>query len=572
MTDPKQSHQTHPATGMTSPLLPHQNAHILDVSKAKNSSPSSYQSPQSKIRESPNLGYTVPIQKSPSAISVSIAIGDVFNSNMTHARLPSIDLLRGFIMVVAAWQHTLKAFASNADTTNDLNESWYGPLQMYGGNFFSFFASTISHICGPGFSYLMGIGMVLFTLSRSQKGWSSWKILFFFQLRGIVLIGTGFVIRSAFLIGMINPTPTFVDWTTDNAWKIFIGYQGWAITSLGLQMMVSSIFLTAAYRLATRSLVSHFGCKNPIPSFLDFGLYQIVVVSIAIICFIISSIEIHHYQQPNPTEAKPFDASDFNSVVRTFLILPGKINHVSAEIYPLIPWIGFCLCGQAAAYELIARPKKGHIRHFYNGIIFLTLFILLRFDSASGFFSYRGWPRNEGKNVSHLISFFSICPYPPSITFALLTLGINSILLYLFYSTYNWAKIITKNSRTEAHNTNQETTIKTGSCNGNYNQNKSYNKNHKNTILRMFIYFNLHVLMTFGSAPLIFYVLHFYLIEVLNVIIYTMQGSPHGASGFPMMYVIPLWFFLILPPLYPICSKYAQFKKSKSINSFWRLF
>ena len=66
--------------------------------------------------------------------------------------------------------------------------------EYWGGYFLyddplAFINRFVTHLCAPGFFFLMGAGMLLFAESRREKGWSRWQILRHFWIRGAVLIG-----------------------------------------------------------------------------------------------------------------------------------------------------------------------------------------------------------------------------------------------------------------------------------------------------------------------------------------------------------------------------------------------
>jgi hypothetical protein len=50
--------------------------------------------------------------------------------------------------------------------------------------------------------------MVLLSIARRTKaGWGTGKLLFFFSLRGVVLVLLGFLVRAASLVRFIDPAP-----------------------------------------------------------------------------------------------------------------------------------------------------------------------------------------------------------------------------------------------------------------------------------------------------------------------------------------------------------------------------
>jgi len=64
------------------------------------------------------------------------------------ARLPGLDLFRGFIMVVMSWDHVRDFLAKDG---MPMSEYWSGPFPDYGNNALFFAQRAIPHICAPGF-------------------------------------------------------------------------------------------------------------------------------------------------------------------------------------------------------------------------------------------------------------------------------------------------------------------------------------------------------------------------------------------------------------------------------------
>lgn len=75
-------------------------------------------------------------------------------------------------------------------------EYWGGPFPAYASTS-SFLTRLVTHLSAPGFFFLMGAGMALFTQSRRERGWSGRRITGHFLLRG------GFLILLQLLV--INP-------------------------------------------------------------------------------------------------------------------------------------------------------------------------------------------------------------------------------------------------------------------------------------------------------------------------------------------------------------------------------
>lgn len=96
------------------------------------------------------------------------------------------DLLRSLICVFqaldhasvmsGAWRHGV-AIESEAD--GQVVSSWNFPV--------AWVARMLTHLCAPGFMFLLGMGVVYFGRSRRKLGWGHWRLFKHFFIRGLVL-------------------------------------------------------------------------------------------------------------------------------------------------------------------------------------------------------------------------------------------------------------------------------------------------------------------------------------------------------------------------------------------------
>src|SRR5215467_952801 len=92
----------------------------------------------------------------------------------TSARLASVDILRGLVMVIMALDHT-RDYMTNVPFPPELVSNTNSAL---------FFTRFITHFCAPVFSFLAGTGAYLAT----RRGKSIQQISWFFLTRGLWLI------------------------------------------------------------------------------------------------------------------------------------------------------------------------------------------------------------------------------------------------------------------------------------------------------------------------------------------------------------------------------------------------
>ena len=106
-----------------------------------------------------------------------------------RSRNLALDALRGLIVVLMAVDHANYFVAQQ----HPQGEHWGGPFPVY-ESALHFITRLITHPVAPGFSFLMGVGMVLFSESRRRRGWGEWAIVRHFLIRGTVLIVLQFTV------------------------------------------------------------------------------------------------------------------------------------------------------------------------------------------------------------------------------------------------------------------------------------------------------------------------------------------------------------------------------------------
>jgi uncharacterized membrane protein len=331
-------------------------------------------------------------------------------------------------------------------------EHWGGPFPAY-ADALSFITRLITHPVAPGFSFLMGIGMALFAASRRKRGWSEWAIVRHFLVRGTILIVLQF--------SLVNLAWNLGPQTFPNA------YMG-VLAALGGGMILGSLFV----RLGPLSLA---------------------IVGLVLLI----GVEFSH---PDPSQwGLIFD----QPLGLVFGYSGGDAAFWSN--YPILPWLELVIFGMAFGKWMLADPKKPFRRAWLIGVVALVGFYLLRvFD---------GYGNIRPRSGDDWIGYLNVVKYPPAMTFTLLTMGINLILLSLFARAQGWTHRL------------------------------------------------LEPLATFGRVPLFFYLAHLYLYAGLGAWL-----EPSGTS-IPIMY---LYWLAGLALLYPLCVWYGRLKQRRPANSLLR--
>ncbi len=322
----------------------------------------------------------------------------------------------------------------------------------------------VSHLCAPGFFFLMGMSIFLFGEKRMQAGWSDKKIFSYFLKRG----------------GLILLFMLFLEFPAWGLGFAFSEGEGGGGQMPGQYTGGFLIPTTVLYGLGMCMIIGGFLWKLP----------KIIHLAITGGCFALSGWYI---SSSLPTEA-------FHPLEH-FTIVPGMSNG-AMTIYPIIPWLGVTTFGMFMAKLMTEQKEKFYSISLVTGIGFILAFLILRYLEVCNFQmgDYHDW-----------ITFFSLVKYPPSLTFILITCGINLILLFLF-------------SKTER---------------------ASF----------------LKPVLIFGQTAMFFYIAHLYLYALMSI------PFPTG-SGIGLMYL--LWM-VGLVILYFICNRFLIFKKSRPLDSIWRM-
>lgn len=178
--------------------------------------------------------------------------------------------------------------------------------------------------------------------------------------------------------------------------------------------------------------------------------------------------------------------------------------------YPLLPWIGVILLGYAAGplYRQAADPVRRRRWFTRAGVGMLAGFVVLRAVNV-----YGDHPRAPAASwPGEAMAWLNVTKYPPSLLFLLFTLGLALLLLAWLEKGRPWA-----------------------------------------------------FFQTLGRVPMFFYVLHLYLLRGLYLALNEIFGATQGTRyGFAAVWQIWLMAALLLPALYPLCRRFADFKRQRA--------
>jgi uncharacterized membrane protein len=201
-------------------------------------------------------------------------------------------------------------------------------------------------------------------------------------------------------------------------------------------------------------------------------------------------------------------------------------TQIGVFAYPVLPWIGIMAFGYGLGAVFLAPAKQRDRTLLVLGVSMLAGFLALRLFNHYG--DPHGWTA-QGDLTATAMSFLDAQKYPPSLDFALATLGIVFCL-----------------------------TPALGRLNGAASR----------------------FLTTFGAVPLFAYVVHLYIAHALTILVHIAMGrNPSGylnmltnvfvdparlqGLGFSLWAVYLFWA-VVLAMLYPLCRWWVNVKRTRS--------
>jgi uncharacterized membrane protein len=377
-------------------------------------------------------------------------------------RMSSLDILRGFVIVLMALDH-VRDFVMTAAVQDPTADPSASPLL--------FATRWITHFCAPTFVFLAGTSAGLMASRRSPKELAS-----FLLTRGLWLILLELLV--------ISPTWTFAPTgVAEFGGRTYVALQ--VIWVIGAGMVI----LAGAQVLGRRACLA-----------------------------IGAAIVLGH----NLLDAIWPAASSTGNTAGLWAVLHARQLYEIGPFriffsYPLLPWIGIMLVGYGAAglFELPAKQRVERLLRIGLGLV--IAFILVRALNVYG--DPQPWVPDPNRTAASFMSFLGTTKYPPSLLYILMTLGPAAI-----------------------------------AC--------AFAERLRGPIK--------DVLVTFGRAPLAFYIAHLYLIHVAAMLLGIAQGFeaqqflthyrffPKGFGvGLPGVYLI---WIMVVAILYPLCRWVAAVK------------
>lgn len=302
------------------------------------------------------------------------------SSMSARKRIQYLDAFRGLIMVIMAIYH-VAYFIMRVHPS----EFWGRPLPAY-TSAISFLTRAITHVCAPGFMFIMGASVVFLAQSRQRSSWDDRRIRSFIVKRGCILIALEmFFLNFAWLIGDLR------------------GITG-SLASPGGGTMPGMVHF---------GILSCLGC--------NLMLAGLMRKWSPVLLFGISLVTLLSSQLITPPET---DVNVLYSPILRVLFIAGKTQWLEVG-YPILPWLTFVIWGIIFGRLLGHAEEKAMKACAVFGLVLLVFFVVYRVG-----FGYGDPHSLPGKSW---IDYLNVTKYPPSTSFTAITMGINLLVLFAFW-------------------------------------------------------------------------------------------------------------------------------------------
>ena len=286
------------------------------------------------------------------------------------ARLSSVDILRGLVMVIMALDHT-RDFLSNSAAAFDPTDLAHTTPAL-------FFTRWITHFCAPIFVFLAGTGSYL---ALVRGGSDRWVLSKFLVSRGLWLI---------FLeIFVISPL----------GWSFSLSF-GFTRLQVIWVIGLSMIILGALILIWPSRLIGAVGLLMVLTHDIFDGKRAAWLGPVQGAWRVLHNLA---FFQPFP-------------------------HKFVASLYPLIPWVGVMMAGYAAGELMALEPARRRRLLFMLGGFTTLLFVALRALNIYG--DPSPWTA-QTTPLYTMLSFLRCSKYPPSLLYLLMTLGPALLILGL---------------------------------------------------------------------------------------------------------------------------------------------
>jgi uncharacterized membrane protein len=487
------------------------------------------------------------------------------------ARLLAPDLQRGLLMAIMALDHVALAINTWQHGTN-IDGEMDGIVVRRWNFTTAYVVRTITHLCAPGFTFLLGMGVVFLSQSRTRLGWSAGRLMQYYAMRGFILTALTVLwglLGSGGQMWFMNIVlfALAIDYVLAGMlWLVIYRTEKWFAEVLERCLLMLDKRVGTVYDdrdngdddeeggvdqplLLGRRHAARESERTAIASSLSWHTHNIILVILSVITIWWNiwlsdghgrcSADTESSKGPVSTQFMPTSKHPFLSI--WFWSVTSE--HVMSN-FPPMAWLSFAILGLLYGRILSARKWTTSaiaIGHVSMGVVFSIVFVLTRLLRLGNLSedclhtpAQDHQTATENPYLASPASFFYIVKYPPDVAFWAFTMAGNLFLLAAFSS------------------------------------------------IPVHVAKRFSLLLSYGTSSLFFYVLHISIImSPLSLFLKNTFGEDTGHSGplhpgntmgiTNLFAYFGLWSTLLLI-MWPACYYYSRFKSTRHADSLWRFF
>jgi len=275
------------------------------------------------------------------------------------ARIQSIDLLRGVVMIIMALDHVRDYFHASAFL--------YDPTDLSQASAPIFLTRWITHYCAPVFVFLAGTSAYMMSLRKSKK-----ELSLFLLKRGLWLLFLELVVLNF----------------------------GWSFDIRFHSILLVTIWMFAVSMIVLAALV-------------HLRLQAILIIGLVLVFG-------HNLLDPITFQGNNLPAFIWALVHQQAGFTYGGKGILVG--YPVVPWMGIIALGYClgSLYTSEFDPAKRKKMLLWMGSAAILLFLVLR---ATNFYGDSALWSSKSSPLFTFLSFLNVTKYPPSLLYILVTLG-----------------------------------------------------------------------------------------------------------------------------------------------------
>ncbi|KAJ4267154.1 hypothetical protein NW762_003254 [Fusarium torreyae] len=474
----------------------------------------------------------------------------------TRALAP--DLLRGLLMLLMAMDHMALALntwqhGTGRETEMDgvVIRRWNRPA--------AYFVRTLTHLCAPGFTMLLGVGVVYLGRSRTKLGWSSLRIAKYFAVRTIVLILINFVMGMVLSVGKVW-LMNFVLFSL--AIDYLLAGLLWLLIDFTEPLLARAVARVVPEKRdgENEALLNRDGgdAQRDVSEFGTLVSWHthnalLAVLGLVTIWWNIwlspthghcevkdhSSHSLHVY---SPADNKGPDGPAVSHNPWFGIWFWTTLTERVMSVFPPMAWVSFAILGLLYGRIDVARTWNARVASLCNMVAalgFVIIFVLTRVlhfgNLSEGCLQTPQHLEHPDRNqyLVSVQSFFYIMKYPPDVGFWAFTMAGNLFLLAFFGGI-------------------------------------------PTSVAKRFT-----ILIDFGRAALFFYIAHLFFVFIVGSMLVRWFGhetdipgqmDPGSTRGIDNLFAyLGIWALAMLT-LWPLVRWYSRFKATKPADSIWRFF